>query len=125
MTTAETFDLHDGFLSDCPARFTVELLADKWAAVTLFALSRGPVRHGELVEVIGGVSKKVLTQTLRRLQTYGLVERETRAAAPPRVDYSLTPLGHTLIEPIHQLTEWARAHGDEVLSALDASEVPA
>jgi DNA-binding HxlR family transcriptional regulator len=108
------------FLADCPGRLTVELIADKWTAVVLSGLSEGPVRHGELIERIGGVSRKVLTQTLRRLESQGLVSRHAYAEVPPRVEYELTPLGATLIEPIHVLTEWARANGDAVLDALDA-----
>lgn len=114
------FDPGDGFLADCPARLTVELLADKWTAVVLYGLSEGPVRHGELVELIGGISRKVLTQTLRRLEAHGLIHRHAYAEVPPRVEYELTPLGATLLEPIHVLTEWAKTNGDAVLDALDA-----
>ncbi|MFE6778832.1 winged helix-turn-helix transcriptional regulator [Streptomyces sp. NPDC057702] len=113
------------FLADCPARLTVELIADKWTAVVLYGLSQGPVRHGELVELIGGISRKVLTQTLRRLEAHGLVLRRAYAEVPPRVEYALTPLGATLIDPIHMLTEWARANGEAVLDALDAGAGPA
>ncbi|WP_328469268.1 winged helix-turn-helix transcriptional regulator [Streptomyces sp. NBC_00448] len=109
----------DLFLADCPARLAVELIADKWTVVVLYGLSKGPVRHGELVELIGGISRKVLTQTLRRLAAHGLVSRHAYAEVPPRVEYELTALGATLIEPIHMLTEWARANGDAVLAALD------
>jgi DNA-binding HxlR family transcriptional regulator len=114
------FGAGDVFLADCPGRLAVELIADKWTVVVLAGLSRGPVRHGELVELIGGISRKVLTQTLRRLQAHGLVRRQVHAEAPPRVEYELTPLGATLIDPIHVLTEWARTHGEAVLDALDA-----
>ena len=107
------------FLADCPARLTVELIADKWTAVVLYGLSEGPVRHGELIELIGGISRKMLTQTLRRLEAHGLVRRLAYAEVPPRVEYELTQLGATLIDPIHVLTEWARANGDAVLDALD------
>jgi DNA-binding HxlR family transcriptional regulator len=103
-------------LADCPARLTIEIISSKWAVVTLFALSEGPLRHGELVELIGGVSRKVLTQTLRRLQDNGLVERRAYAEAPPRVEYGLTPLGRTLEEPIRKLTEWARANGEAIVA---------
>jgi len=115
----------DVFLSDCPGRLAVELIADKWSVVVLYGLTEGPVRHGELIELIGGISRKVLTQTLRRLQAHGLVVRHAHAEVPPRVEYALTPLGETLIEPIHILTEWARAHGDAVLDALDVTPEPA
>ncbi|NAS26291.1 transcriptional regulator [Herbidospora sp. NEAU-GS84] len=104
------------FLADCPARLAIEIISDKWAAVVLFALSRGPCRHGELVDLVGGVSRKVLTQTLRRLQGYGLVERHAYAEAPPRVEYALTDLGLTLVEPIEVLTDWARANGDAIVT---------
>ncbi|MBS2547622.1 helix-turn-helix transcriptional regulator [Catenulispora sp. NL8] len=114
------FDPGGGFLADCPARLTVELLADKWSAVVLYGLSEGPVRHGELVELIGDVSRKMLTQTLRRLEAHGLVHRHVYAEAPPRVEYELTPLGSTLLEPIHVLTQWAKTNGEAVLDALDA-----
>ncbi|MBZ6106016.1 winged helix-turn-helix transcriptional regulator [Streptomyces olivaceus] len=110
----------DPFLADCPGRLTVELIADKWTVVVLAGLSRGPVRHGELIELIGGISRKVLTQTLRRLEAHGLVRRHAYAEVPPRVEYELTPLGASLTGPIHVLTEWARENVDAVLDALDA-----
>jgi len=93
----------------------IEVIASKWAVVTIFALSKGPLRHGELVDLIGGVSRKVLTQTLRRLQDSGLVERRVYAEAPPRVEYSLTELGRSLEEPIAVLTDWARTNGEAVV----------
>jgi DNA-binding HxlR family transcriptional regulator len=111
----------DLFLADCPARLAVDLIADKWTVVVLSGLSKGPVRHGDLIDLIGGISRKMLTQTLRRLEVHGLVRRHAYAEVPPRVEYELTPLGATLIEPIHVLTEWARANGDAVLDALDAN----
>ncbi|MGW5444404.1 winged helix-turn-helix transcriptional regulator [Streptomyces asiaticus] len=100
------------FLSDCPARLAIEIIADKWAVVVLFGLSREPRRHGELVDLIGGISRKVLTQTLRRLQGYGLVDRHAEGG---RVEYVLTDLGRTLVEPIAVLTEWAHVHGGAVV----------
>ena len=108
------------FLADCPTRLAVEILSDKWAVLVLFGLSDRPRRHGELVELIGGVSRKVLTQTLRRLQQYGLVER--RAEAPRKVEYVLTDLGRTLVEPIEVLTDWAREHGGAVADFQEAAE---
>lgn len=100
------------FLADCPTRLAVEIIADKWAVLVLFGLSQEPRRHGELVDLIGGVSRKVLTQTLRRLQEYGLVARH--AEGPKHVEYRLTDLGRTLVEPIEVLTSWARDHGEAI-----------
>ncbi|MFI9582568.1 winged helix-turn-helix transcriptional regulator [Streptomyces sp. NPDC052236] len=109
----------DGFLADCRARITFDLLSNTWNGVTLWALRDGPRRHGELRERIGGISAKVLTETLRRLEYNGLVERSAYAEAPPRVDYALTALGRTLLEPIEVLGAWGFLHGDEVLQAQD------
>jgi DNA-binding HxlR family transcriptional regulator len=112
-----------GLLEDCPTRLTVEILSDKWAVLVLFGLASRPRRHGELAGLIGGVSRKVLTQTLRRLQGYGLVER--RATAPRQVEYALTDLGRTLIGPIEVLTAWARDHGGAVADFQEAAEAAA
>ncbi|WP_106215479.1 winged helix-turn-helix transcriptional regulator [Kineococcus rhizosphaerae] len=108
------------FLADCPARLTVEVIADKWSVVVLAALSRGPRRHGELVESIGGISRKVLTQTLRRLQAHGLVRREPHPGEAHRAQYELTPLGSSLTGPVRELALWARVNGEAVLDALEA-----
>ncbi|WP_433010877.1 winged helix-turn-helix transcriptional regulator [Kribbella sp. CA-294648] len=111
----------DVFLADCPARLAVEVIADKWSVVVLYGLSEGPRRHGELVTLIGGISKKVLTQTLRRLQLNGLVTRKDYGGVPPRVDYELTELGGSLMEPIRMLTSWAAANGEAVLAAQESA----
>ncbi|MCA2211524.1 winged helix-turn-helix transcriptional regulator [Jidongwangia harbinensis] len=103
------------FLADCPTRLAVEIIAEKWAVIVLFALSLEPRRPGDLAGLIGGISGKVLTQTLRRLQAYGLVERQAYAEAPPRVEYRLTELGATLIKPITALTDWARENGEAIV----------
>ncbi|WP_329042211.1 helix-turn-helix transcriptional regulator [Streptomyces sp. NBC_00178] len=100
----------------------MEIIASKWSMVTVFALTDGPLRHGELVELSGGISRKVLTQTLRRLQANGLVERRAYAEAPPRVEYGLTDLGRTLEEPIRILTAWARENGEAVVTFREAAE---
>jgi DNA-binding HxlR family transcriptional regulator len=108
------------FLADCPTRLAVEIISDKWAALVLFGLSQQPRRHGELVDLIGGISRKVLTQTLRRLQRYGLVERHVEA--PRRVEYRLTDLGQTLVEPIEVLTDWARDNGEAVVDFQETAD---
>ncbi|MGQ4511503.1 winged helix-turn-helix transcriptional regulator [Streptomyces sp. DW26H14] len=108
------------FLADCPTRLAVEIISDKWAAFVLFGLSRQPRRHGELIDLIGGVSRKVLTHTLRRLQRYGLVEH--RADESRRGVYCLTDLGRTLVEPIEGLTNWAREHGEAVVDFQETGD---
>ena len=111
----------DVFLADCPARLALDVVGDRWSVVTLYALSRGPRRPAELRELIGGISSKVLTDTLRKLERFGLVSRRPFQVVPRRVDYDLTDLGRTLIEPIGVLTRWAEEHGAAVMDALDGA----
>ncbi|ACZ32335.1 transcriptional regulator, HxlR family [Xylanimonas cellulosilytica DSM 15894] len=108
-----------GVLADCPTRLAVDIISDKWAVLVLFGLRDEPLRHGQIVDLVGGVSRKVLTQTLRRLQRYGLVERH--AHAPRQVEYGLTELGRTLVEPIEVLTDWAREHGAAVAAFQESA----
>jgi DNA-binding HxlR family transcriptional regulator len=107
------------FLADCRARLAFDLLANTWNAVVLWALRQEPVRHGELRDRIGGISQKVLTETLRRLEFNGLVARRAYGGSPPRVEYELTALGRTLLAPIDAVGAWAFEHGDEVMEAQD------
>lgn len=92
-------------------------MGDKWSVLVLFALGQRPRRHGELAEVIGGVSRKVLTQTLRKLQGYGLVDRIVTSG---QVSYRLTELGGTLIDPIEALNQWGYEHSGSVADFQDA-----
>ncbi|MCT2593567.1 helix-turn-helix transcriptional regulator [Streptomyces sp. N2-109] len=96
-----------------------DLLANTWNAVVLWALRHEACRPGELRERIGGISTKVLTETLRRLEYNGLVERRSYREVPPRVEYALTELGATLLDPIEAFGEWAFRHGDAVLAAQE------
>ncbi|MFK0024030.1 winged helix-turn-helix transcriptional regulator [Streptomyces sp. NPDC090798] len=114
----------DAFLADCRARLAFDLLSNTWNAVVLWSLREGPRRPVELRERIGGISSKVLTETLRRLQFNGLVDRHARPGAPPRVEYRLTALGRTLLAPIDAVGAWAFEHGDEVMAAQEAACAP-
>ncbi|QYX79458.1 winged helix-turn-helix transcriptional regulator [Streptomyces akebiae] len=111
----------DAFLADCRARLAFDLLANTWNAVVLRALRDGPARPVELRERIGGISSKVLTETLRRLRFNGLVDRRTPPDRPSRVEYRLTPLGRTLLGPLDAVGAWAFEHGDEVMAAQEAA----
>ena len=99
------------------SRRTLELVADKWAVLILYALSRGTMRHNRLHREIEGISQKMLTKTLRRLERDGLVGREAYPEIPPRVEYSLTPLGGSLIGILAELCVWAEEHIEEVETA--------
>jgi DNA-binding HxlR family transcriptional regulator len=99
------------------ARQVLDLIADKWAVLVIYALTGGTKRYSELQRQIAGVSQKMLTQTLRGLERDGLVERKVYPVVPPMTEYSLTLLGRTLIEPLCAICHWAEEHLPEVEEA--------
>jgi DNA-binding HxlR family transcriptional regulator len=101
----------------CPSRLVLDRIAEKWTALVIRVLSEGTLRYSDLQRRIGGISQKMLTQTLRGLERDGLVERKVYPVVPPRVEYRLTPLGRTLIEPLDAICRWAETH----LPALQAA----
>jgi DNA-binding HxlR family transcriptional regulator len=108
----------DEFVADCRVRQLADLFAHTWNPVVLLALRTGPRRRGALRAEVGGISDKVLTDTLRRLEDSGLVSRTAYAEAPPRVDYALTALGESVVDgPLHALGAWVSEHGDELSAA--------
>ena len=109
----------DAYAADCPSRQVLDRIGDKWATLIILLLKDGPKRFSELQRKIHGISQKMLTQTLRNLARDGLIHRTMYAEIPPRVEYTLTPLGETLCEPIAAIVGWAEAHINEVLSARD------
>ncbi len=102
---------------ECDSRKVLERIADKWTALIIHVLSGGTKRHNELRREISGVSQKMLTQTLRSLENDGLVNRKIYPVVPPRVEYSLTPLGRSLIEPLEAICHWAEKHLPELEAA--------
>lgn len=107
----------DVYAEACPSRAVLELIADKWTLLIMPALKRGPMRNGDLMRLIGGVSQKMLTQTLRELERNGLVVRIDYQEVPPRVEYALTDLGKSLAETMRRLDGWAEANISAVLAA--------
>ncbi|MGW5266107.1 winged helix-turn-helix transcriptional regulator [Microbispora sp. NPDC004025] len=99
-------DPKDVYSAACPCRDMLDLLANKWSALALGALEDGPRRFGALRARLQGVSPKVLTQTLRRLEDHGLVHREVYPEVPLRVEYSLTSLGRDANVPLAHLRTW-------------------
>lgn len=95
------------YLATCPTRQVLDCVADKWAVLIVGLLLSGPQRFGELRRAIEGVSQKMLTQTLRSLERDGIVHREVFASVPPKVEYSLTPLGVSLAGKLDGLRIWA------------------
>src|SRR5256714_13871497 len=100
--------------AQCPSRLVLDRIADKWTALIIQLLSKKTMRYAELHREIGGISQKMLTQTLRQLERDGLVDREVYPVVPPRVEYSLTPLGRTLLPPLLGVAEWAREHRKDI-----------
>jgi DNA-binding HxlR family transcriptional regulator len=94
----------------CPSRLVLERIADKWTALVIQILAGGTMRYAELQRAIGGISQKMLTQTLRSLERDGLVQRTVHPVVPPKVEYSLTRLGRTLIDPLQALCRWSEKH---------------
>lgn len=111
------------FVADCQARLAFDLMSNTWNAVVVWSLRHGPRRPGELREAMGGISQKVLTETLRRLEYNGLVSRHAYQEVPPRVEYALTELGQSLLGPIEAFGAWAYEHADDVLEAQDKAEL--
>ncbi|GLZ43045.1 helix-turn-helix domain-containing protein [Actinokineospora sp. NBRC 105648] len=113
----------EDLVADCRLRAATDLFAHRWDPVVLAALRLGPRRRGELRVAIGGLSDKVLTETLRRLRANGLIERQAYPQAPPRVEYRLTALGESLAAgPLRALADWVTEHGDDLLAAQEAAE---
>src|ERR1700709_165258 len=98
------------YSATCPTRQVLDLIADKWTALVIGALEDEPKRFSQIQRRIDGISQKMLTQTLRSLERDGLVGRKVYADVPPRVVYTLTPLGDTLCAPIAAIRRWAEAH---------------
>src|SRR2546430_16230998 len=104
----------------CPAvREVLNRVGDKWSVLIVALLGEGPLRFSELRRSIEGISQRMLTLTLRGLERDGLVTRTVFPEIPPRVDYELTRLGTTLLDPIQGLTEWAAAHRTSIQEARE------
>jgi DNA-binding HxlR family transcriptional regulator len=112
----------------CEIRDLLDRLADKWSLLVVELLGQGTQRFTRLRRDIDGISQRMLTLTLRRLERDGLVRRTVHPVVPPRVDYELTPLGRTLLDAIGPLVAWAREHRREIAEAratYDQTDAPA
>jgi DNA-binding HxlR family transcriptional regulator len=104
---------------DCAPRRVLELFSTKWTSMilhTLHTIHEGTARTGVLERSLPGISKKMLTQTLKEMERTGLVSRHVFETRPPAVEYRLTPLGDRFVEPVEMLYAWGRDNAD----ALDA-----
>ena len=105
---------NDVFSPGCPARTVLDMLAEKWALLLIHALIAGPARPSELRSQVGGISEKMLIQTIRKLERGGLVHRRTFPEVPPRGVYSLTELGASLGDLVRGLDEWVERHAVQI-----------
>ncbi len=108
----------DLYSDACPCREILNLVASKWATLIIGKLEDGPLRFGQLRRAISGITQKMLTQTLRRLEQDGLVHREVLVhMRPPQVEYSLTELGQSVTEPLAAIRDWSEQHLPDVQAA--------
>lgn len=113
--SCETGDLYS---IDCPCREVLDLIGSKWSVLVIGRLETSAHRFGELRRAVPGITQKMLTQTLRRLEQDGLVHREVLVhMRPPRVEYSLTDLGQTITEPLGAIRDWTEQHLPDVRTA--------
>lgn len=117
METVENPRAPDILRAGCGSRAVLDMIANKWTVLVLCALEDGPTRFTHLQRRIGGVSQKMLTQTLREMERNGLVTRTVYPEVPPHVEYDLTPLGRGLETAVDGLRRWAEGHLGEVAAA--------
>jgi DNA-binding HxlR family transcriptional regulator len=105
-TLLQGWDRGNVFAPDCPSRPIVQHLTSRWGTLVMVALATGPHRFAELRRKVGGVSERMLSQTLKELEADGLVLRTAHPVVPPHVDYELTPLGHEAAGHVVALVGW-------------------
>ncbi|NLR77258.1 winged helix-turn-helix transcriptional regulator [Chitinophaga eiseniae] len=112
----KVFFKNDSSVDFCPVRDVFDRIGDKWTVLVMITLDQGesPLRYHELQERIGDVSQKMLTATLKRLQEDGLISRQLYPEIPPRVEYTLTARGKSLLPHLYRLAEWASEHMRDV-----------
>jgi len=109
---------HELLAARCPSWAVFNLVGARWVPTVLNALARGPLRFSELKKVVEGVTAKALTESLRTLESDGIVDRvETSTTVPPTVEYSITPLGRSQFEVLVPVQEWAEQHLGEIAEA--------
>jgi DNA-binding HxlR family transcriptional regulator len=114
-----TIGIWDPYTQGCPSRQLLDRIGDRWTVLIVGALDEGPRRFGEIAGRVGGISQKMLAQTLRSLERDGFVTRTAFPVVPPRVDYELTDLGRSLQQPLLALERWAVDNMDAVASHRD------
>lgn len=115
-TPGETWVRGNVIAQDCPSRTVLQHLTSRWGTLVMLVLASGTYRFSELRRAVGGVSERMLAQTLQQLEADGFVHRRSHGMVPPRVDYSLTPLGREAAARLAALTGWIEAHLGAILA---------
>ena len=105
----------------CPIRDVLDRIGDRWSVLILCNLAEGTLRFTALRKSIPDISQRMLAQTLKRLETDGLISRTVYPTIPPRVDYALTPVGRSFMEPLEGLIAWAEAHAAGIKASRAAA----
>ncbi len=119
---AELLEQGNVFAADCPSRLVMRHVTSTWAVLSLIALQAGTHRFSELRRKIGGVSERMLAQTLTVLAGDGLVTRKALPVVPPHVEYALTPLGRQAAKKVAALADWINESLPKIMQARDALE---
>jgi Predicted transcriptional regulators len=107
------------FADDCPSRVVLNHVANRWGTLIVTSLHEGPMRFHQIRDNIGGISEKMLSQSLRLLIRDGLIDRTVEPSTPPRVTYSLTPLGLELAALLRTLVDWITLRTDDIVAAQE------
>lgn len=108
------------YRADCPTRVILDQIGDKWSMMILAVLLPGPRRFNAIKRQLEGITQRVLTQTLRKLERNGMLRRRVLGGSPPGVEYSLTPLGRSFQKPFAELYAWTLAHIDAIQKQQEA-----
>ncbi|GGD34921.1 winged helix-turn-helix transcriptional regulator [Aureimonas glaciei] len=108
---------------DCGLAVALAVMGGKWKPLILYHLGYGPKRFGDLRRLVTGISEKVLIQQLRELVAAGVLVRHDYREVPPKVDYTVTPFGQTLVEALRPLCAWGTSHRVQVEEMLDSRVV--
>ncbi len=109
----------------CPVRDVLDRIGDRWSMLVLLNLDLGTLRFSALKRAVGDISQRMLAQTLRMLEQDGLVSRKVYPTVPPKVEYSITPLGRSLMERLEPLVDWAYENHAKIKKARQAYVAPA
>lgn len=115
-------DTEAGREYSCGLEAALEVIGGKWKVLILWALGSGALRFGELRRQIPGISEKMLIQSLKEMETDGIVTRNDYKVVPPRVDYAMTPFGHSLCEALAPLCAWGQQHVERIAACKAESE---